>query len=66
IKRLREIMDRDGLMFEIEVDGGIGAQTAPTVVRSGANVLVAGSAVFNQKKSVAENIREIRESIAGL
>ncbi|MDO8691422.1 MAG: ribulose-phosphate 3-epimerase [Dehalococcoidia bacterium] len=66
IKRLREIMDRDGLMFEIEVDGGIGAQTAPTVVRAGANVLVAGSAVFNQKKSVAGNIREIRESIAGL
>ncbi len=66
IKRLRELMDRAGLMAEIEVDGGIGTQTAPEVVRAGASVLVAGSAVFNQKKSVADNIREIRESVATL
>ncbi len=66
IKRLRELMDRTGLTAELEVDGGIGPQTAPPVVKAGANVLVAGSAVFNQKKSVAENIRDIRQSIAGL
>lgn len=66
VKRLREMLDQAGLRPELEVDGGIGPQTAPAVVRVGAEVLVAGSAVFNQKKSVADNIREIRESIAGL
>lgn len=66
VKRLRDMLDRDGLSAELEVDGGIGPLTAPAVVKAGANVLVAGSAVFNQKKSVAENILDIRRSIAGL
>ncbi|MDP2726416.1 MAG: ribulose-phosphate 3-epimerase [Dehalococcoidia bacterium] len=66
VRRLREMLNRVGLGTELEVDGGIGPQTAPSGVKAGANVLVAGSAVFNQKKSVAENIQAIRESIAGL
>lgn len=66
VRRLREMLDQAGSGAEIEVDGGIGPQTAPPVVQAGAQVLVAGSAVFNQKKSVAENIRDIRESIARL
>lgn len=66
VKRLREMLDRAGLAAELEVDGGIGPQTAPPVVKAGATVLVAGSAVFNARKSIAENIREIRESIAAL
>lgn len=66
VRRLREMLDRAGLEAELEVDGGIGPETAPPVVKAGARVLVAGSAVFNQKKSVAENLRDIRKSIAGL
>src|SRR3990172_2978400 len=66
VKRLREMLDRAGLTPEIEVDGGIGPLTAPAVVKAGAEVLVAGSAVYNQVKSGAENIRDIRESIVGL
>lgn len=66
IRRLREIMDRDGLTAEIEVDGGITVETAPLAVKAGADVLVAGSAVFNQKKSVAENIGDLRDCIARL
>jgi ribulose-phosphate 3-epimerase len=47
IRELRgEITDR-GLAVNIEVDGGITAETAPLVVGAGANVLVAGSAIFN-------------------
>lgn len=46
----------------IEVDGGIDAITAKEVVEAGANVLVAGSAVFNGDK-IEENIKAIRESI---
>jgi ribulose-phosphate 3-epimerase len=44
IERLRAMAG--GRPIDIEVDGGITPQTAPAVVRAGANVLVAGSAVF--------------------
>lgn len=46
----------------IQVDGGIDSITAKEVVKAGANVLVAGSAVFNGDK-IEENIKTIRESI---
>lgn len=47
---------------EIQVDGGIGPERAAEVVAAGATVLVAGSAVYNTKASVAENLRLLRES----
>ena len=46
---------------ELEVDGGIDPETAPLVKRAGANVLVAGSAVFNRPDR-ALAIREIRNA----
>lgn len=46
ISRLRSIRDELGLDFDIEVDGGIGCSNLKTVVDAGANVIVAGSAVF--------------------
>ncbi len=45
---------------EIEVDGGINLQTAPTVVKAGADILVAGAAVFSQPDP-AQAVRELRE-----
>jgi ribulose-phosphate 3-epimerase len=49
ISALRSEIDRRGLEVDIEVDGGIDADTAPAVVAAGATVLVAGSAVFHAK-----------------
>ena len=49
--------------FEIEVDGGIDARTAPLVVAAGATVLVAGSSVYGYKGGVAAGIKAIRESL---
>lgn len=47
VRRLRAMLDARGLQrVEIEVDGGINAETAKRVVAAGANVLVAGNAVF--------------------
>jgi ribulose-phosphate 3-epimerase len=46
VSALRAEITRRKLSVDIEVDGGIGPETAPTVVAAGANVLVAGSAVF--------------------
>ncbi len=48
---------------EIEVDGGIDAKTAPLVVKAGATVLVAGSAVFGHKQGIAAGIRAIRKAV---
>lgn len=51
-----------GLGFDIEVDGGINAETAPLAAKAGADILVAGNAVYNEKP-VAENIRALREAV---
>ena len=57
IQRLRGMLDRRGLgKVELEVDGGIKPQNAGQIVAAGATVLVAGSAIFNDEASVAENI----------
>ncbi|MDC3412900.1 ribulose-phosphate 3-epimerase [Terrihalobacillus insolitus] len=48
IKKVAEWKKELGLSFEIEVDGGVNPETAPLCMEAGANVLVAGSAVFNK------------------
>lgn len=49
--------------YYLQVDGGINEQTAATAVAAGADVLVAGSAVFGGERSVAENLKGIRNEI---
>ncbi|WP_106768178.1 ribulose-phosphate 3-epimerase [Paenibacillus faecalis] len=62
IKQLREwIQNSPNPDIHIEVDGGITAETAPLVVEAGADILVAGSAVFG-KPDRAAAIAEIRKS----
>ena len=48
----------------VGVDGGIGPATAPLVVGAGARSLVAGSSVYSERASVAENVAALRASIA--
>ena len=61
ITRLREMLDDIGRKdVDIEVDGGVKIHNAAEIVEAGANILVAGSAIFNDKKSVAENIADLR------
>ena len=48
VRRLREILEARGLSARIEVDGGVDATNARALVEAGAEVLVAGSAVFGQ------------------
>ncbi|NNB95376.1 ribulose-phosphate 3-epimerase [Corallococcus exiguus] len=60
VRRLRAMLDARGLKdVDIEVDGGINAQTAKRVVDAGATVLVAGSYVFGAK-DYAQAIRSLR------
>ena len=63
IRRLRRMLDERGLDTPIAVDGGIDTTTAPLVVDAGATVLIAGSSVYNDKASVAENVAALRASV---
>ena len=65
ISRLREIIVLNKYRTRIEVDGGIGADNLRDVLGAGAEIIVAGSAVFYSVKGVNEAIRELR-SIAGV
>jgi ribulose-phosphate 3-epimerase len=60
IARLRSMLDEIGSQAELEVDGGINANTIAEVAEAGATMLVAGSAIFNDRASIAENIRQLR------
>jgi ribulose-phosphate 3-epimerase len=63
IRRLRGMLDERGCSIPIAVDGGIDTTTAPLVVNAGATVLVAGSSIYNDKASVAQNVAALRASI---
>ncbi len=64
IAKVRQMLDEAGSGAELEVDGGINVETASKAVEAGARVLVAGSAVFNDRDTVAGSIARIRDSLA--
>ena len=64
IRKMREYLDRHQLAARLEVDGGIGKKNVREVMAAGANVFVAGSAVF-RKRSIEENIRRFHDAFAG-
>jgi ribulose-phosphate 3-epimerase len=53
VEQARAVVERDSLRLDIEIDGGIDATTAPRAVAAGANVLVAGNAIFGQPNPAA-------------
>lgn len=63
LARLRRWLDDGGFMAELEVDGGINLDTALEVVGAGADILVAGAAIFNSGKSVAAALQEMKKAI---
>jgi len=63
IARLNQILYNRKIKAELEVDGGITVKTAPIVVKAGANVLVAGSAIFNLEISVTAAMKKLQGSI---
>lgn len=65
IARLRQKLDEASLPIELEVDGGITAETAPGAVQAGARVLVAGSAIFSSGQSVAEAMQRLMTAVLG-
>lgn len=59
IRELRAMLEERGLVTDIEVDGGIKADNVAEVAKAGANVMVAGSAVF--KGDIGANVSEFME-----
>ena len=61
IQAVRGMIEKSGRNIDLEVDGGIGPETAPKVIGAGANVLVAGSAIFKGNAGdYAKNIAALR------
>jgi ribulose-phosphate 3-epimerase len=63
VARLRDMISLTGHKIDIEIDGGIDPETAPEVVTAGANVLVAGTAIFGHQDGIAAGIRSLRDSV---
>lgn len=61
IKELRELIDEEGLDTQIQVDGGINAETLSTVMEAGANLIVAGSYAF--RENLAESVQDIHKKM---
>jgi ribulose-phosphate 3-epimerase len=63
IRRVRQMIDQLKPGCDVEVDGGINAETAPFAVAAGANVLVAGAAIFGEGEEVAVVMDRLRVSL---
>lgn len=64
LQRMRERLDAMGAGAELEVDGGVNEATAASVAKAGARVLVAGSALFNDRGTVRENLDRLRSALS--
>jgi len=63
IRRIRDLITSSGRQIELEVDGGVNSENAEEIIAAGADVLVAGTAVFqNGRQAYADNIKALRPS----
>ena len=62
VKRLRRLIDESGSKALIEVDGGVQAETAPLLVKAGADVLVSGSYIFKAADPI-ETIHSLKHTL---
>jgi ribulose-phosphate 3-epimerase len=60
IAQLRQLIEKHNPRCDLEVDGGIDAQTAPLAIRAGANVLVVGTGIFRHPLGITASIRELQ------
>lgn len=63
IRRMRDIMAAQGSSAYLEIDGGVNTKTIRAAVEAGADVFVAGNAVFGGDRSVGENIAALRAAL---
>jgi ribulose-phosphate 3-epimerase len=63
-RRVRALLDASSSTAALELDGGINAETLPAARDAGASIVVVGSAVYSQKFSVAEGVRQLRAALS--
>lgn len=63
IARIRRLLDDAGSEAWLSVDGGVKPDNAAEIVGAGATVLVAGSAIFNEAATIAENVAAFRAAV---
>ncbi|MBL61163.1 MAG: ribulose-phosphate 3-epimerase [Candidatus Pelagibacter sp.] len=61
IKFFRHKIQTEKLNIDIEIDGGIDFKTGPMAIEAGANILVSGTTIFNNKNQISENIKNLRK-----
>jgi ribulose-phosphate 3-epimerase len=66
ILRVRQMIEQTKFGCEVAVDGGIDAETAPLAVAAGANVLVAGTSIFDEGEEVSKAMDRLRASVRQL
>lgn len=66
VGHFRRVIDANGYRAQIEVDGGVGSGNAPRCAAAGADILVAASAIFNDRATIAENIAVLRDAVSVL
>ena len=57
----REKINNEKLSIDLEIDGGIDFETGPLAIKAGANVLVSGTTIFENKGNISENIKKLRK-----
>lgn len=62
MRRVRELITTRGLACDLEVDGGVNAETAPQIVAAGVNVLVAATAIYKHPHGIAAGVQELRKA----
>jgi len=65
VRKVRAVFTANGLLAELEVDGGVKPQNARRVAEAGASVLVAGSAVFEDPDGIPAALAKLRRSVSG-
>jgi ribulose-phosphate 3-epimerase len=60
VRRLKELIVSNGYKTRIEVDGGIGPDNLDDILTAGADIIVAGSAIFSSRKSAFEAVQEMK------
>ena len=64
LSHMRQRLDAVGAKAELEVDGGVNQDTIASVAQAGATVIVAGSAVFNEREPVRQALERLRAKLA--
>ena len=63
VRQLNKIKEKNNLEFDIQVDGGVKKDNIKLVYDAGADIAVAGTAIFNTENTIQNNLQELMEAL---